>query len=227
MHAWPSTCARARGKNPVCLERACCVEALVRCPPRLTPDDDDDLLTCSSSTTSHPHSLSESNLLFSHQPVSFATPRLSSSSPPACRTKTIQRTCKLIDASITASSTSSGPADSSLYTTYETYDTLGLLSLPAMPTLSLPTGLQLHYEFWRGGQQVQDLDPAKRTVVFLHAYGTNSSSWSVQMTDPRINQLYNFVTFDAKCECRPCRMLAIIALSCRGHPSDQRARSPH
>lgn len=67
-----------------------------------------------------------------------------------------------------------------------------------MPILQLPTGLQLNYYISRGGQRVPDLDPAKRTVVFLHALCTNASAWDAQMADPRLNRLYNLVTFDGE-----------------------------
>lgn len=67
-----------------------------------------------------------------------------------------------------------------------------------MPILQLSTSLQLCYYINRGGQRVRDLDPSKKTVVFLHALCTNASAWDLQMADPRLNQLYNLVSFDGE-----------------------------
>lgn len=67
-----------------------------------------------------------------------------------------------------------------------------------MPHVPLPNGLSTYYEFHRGGQQVNDLDPSKPTVVLIHAAFSSSRQWRKTVEDPRLNAAYNFVLFDAK-----------------------------
>ena len=43
-----------------------------------------------------------------------------------------------------------------------------------MPFIALKNGINMGYEYYRGGSSVNDLDPSKPTIVLLHAEFTNS-----------------------------------------------------
>lgn len=67
-----------------------------------------------------------------------------------------------------------------------------------MPHILLPDGVNLYYEFHRGGQIVNDLSPHKPNVVLIHPLCTNLSAWKAQVQDPRLADNYNLILFDAK-----------------------------
>ena len=49
-----------------------------------------------------------------------------------------------------------------------------LQHIPEMPFIGLKNGVNIWYEYYRGGSPVNDLDPSKPTIVLLHAEFTNS-----------------------------------------------------
>ncbi|KAL7005416.1 hypothetical protein EMMF5_004970 [Cystobasidiomycetes sp. EMM_F5] len=67
-----------------------------------------------------------------------------------------------------------------------------------MPHITLPTGTSMHYQFYAGGQPINDIDDRRRPVaVLIHACLSDSTQYRKQIQDPRFGH-YTFVTMDSK-----------------------------